>query len=83
MLTDAARARMSTVDTPGRPYDLGLGVRPRNDVGPRVLHFGGGMGYWHVLRLDPHRGAGSCVISNTGRRWDVTAVADEAIDRLL
>jgi CubicO group peptidase (beta-lactamase class C family) len=81
LLSDRSRMEMATIVTPGRPYDLGLGwFRPHGEHGRRVLHFGGGMGYWHVLRLDPERGAGACVLGTTGRRWPVTEVADAAID---
>ncbi|UDY35685.1 serine hydrolase domain-containing protein [Dermatobacter hominis] len=81
VLGEASRAAMATIGTPGRPYDVGLGwFRPHGDPGPRVQHFGGGMGYWHIMRLDPELGAGACVFGSSGRRWPITAVADAAID---
>jgi CubicO group peptidase (beta-lactamase class C family) len=73
---------MATITTRGKPYDLGLGwFRPRKDTGLRVEHFGGGMGFWNVLRLDPQRGRGVAVMSNITRHWEVTALADDALDQ--
>ena len=73
-------AAMTQITTRGRPYDLGLGwFRPYKDSSPSVEHFGGGMGYWNVLRLDPQTGSGAAVMSNTTRRWDITAFADAAL----
>ena len=72
---------MTDIATPGKPYDLGLGwFRPHGDHGPHVEHFGGGMGYWNLLRLNPRTGHGAAVMSNTTRRWNITAFADAAIE---
>jgi CubicO group peptidase (beta-lactamase class C family) len=71
---------MTGIATPGKPYDLGLGwFRPHSDPGPHVEHLGGGMGYWNLLRLNPQTGHGAAVMSNTTRRWNITAFADAAI----
>ena len=71
---------MSAIATRGKPYDLGLGwFRPRGDTGPQVEHFGGGMGFWNLLRIDPGTGRGVAVMSNTTTRWDIAAVADDAV----
>jgi CubicO group peptidase (beta-lactamase class C family) len=80
---------MTDITTSGRPFDLGLGWFPY-EVGLgwfRSSHdalgvgqFGGGMGYWHLLRLHPHSGHGAAVMSNTTHHWDITAFADAAID---
>jgi CubicO group peptidase (beta-lactamase class C family) len=71
---------MADIATNGKPYDVGLGwFRPRRERGPHVEHFGGGMGFWNVLRLDPTTGHGAAVMSNTTHRWDVAAFADRAV----
>jgi CubicO group peptidase (beta-lactamase class C family) len=72
---------VTAVTTPGKPYDLGLGwFRPHGDHGPHVEHLGGGMGYWNLLRLNPQTAHGAAVMSNTTRRWNITAFADAAIE---
>jgi CubicO group peptidase (beta-lactamase class C family) len=72
---------MTAVTTRGHPYDVGMGwFRPHNDPTDGVEHFGGGVGYWNVLRLRPRTSWGAAVMSNTTHRWDVTAFADAAID---
>ncbi|HTQ22311.1 hypothetical protein, partial [Mycobacterium sp.] len=71
---------MSDISTGGRPYDFGLGwFRPFHDA-RGVWQFGGGMGYWNLLRLHPRDGHGAAVMSNTTHRWDIIAFADAAID---
>ncbi len=81
VLGPASRRAMATIGTPGRPYDLGLGwFRPHGEQSQRVQHLGGGMGYWHVMRLDPEAGAGACVFGTSGRRWPIAELADAAID---
>jgi CubicO group peptidase (beta-lactamase class C family) len=69
---------MATIAMHGKPYDLGLGwFRPVADRGADwVEHFGGGGGFWNVLRLYPERDLGVVVMGNTTRRWDLGAVAD-------
>lgn len=72
---------MTTIATPGKPYDLGLGwFRPHQDHGPHVEHFGGGMGYWNLLRMNPRTGHGAAVMSNTTRHWNITGFADAAVE---
>jgi CubicO group peptidase (beta-lactamase class C family) len=79
LTADSVRA-MADIATRGRPYDLGLGwFRPRGDTDPHVEHFGGGMGFWNVLRIDPTNGSGVAVMSNTSTRWDVATLADAAV----
>jgi CubicO group peptidase (beta-lactamase class C family) len=81
LLSRQSTSAMSEIATPGRPYDLGLGwFRPHGDHGPQVEHFGGGMGYWNLLRLNPQTACGAAVMSNTTRRWNITAFADAAIE---
>jgi CubicO group peptidase (beta-lactamase class C family) len=77
-LSRESARRMATIAVRGNPYDLGLGwFRPVADRGADwVQHFGGGGGFWNVLRLYPDRGLGVAVMGNTTRRWDVGAVAD-------
>jgi CubicO group peptidase (beta-lactamase class C family) len=84
LLNPDSVAAMSAITTPGRPYDLGLGWFRRHDAANgRVEHLGGGMGYWNVLRLDPKSGMGAAVMSNVTRHWDITALADQAIEMTL
>ena len=75
---------MTTIATPGRPYDFGLAwFRPHDEPTATVEHLGGGMGYWNVLRLDPTSDRGAVVMSNTTRHWDIAAFADAAIHTVL
>ncbi len=78
LLSRASARRMATIAVRGKPYDLGLGwFQPVDDRGADwVEHFGGGGGFWNVLRLYPDRDLGIAVMGNTTRRWDVGAVAD-------
>ncbi|MFJ9370870.1 serine hydrolase domain-containing protein [Nocardia sp. NPDC101769] len=72
---------MTAITTRGRRYDLGLGwFQPHNAPDERVCHFGGGMGYWNILRLDPRRSRAAVVMSNTTTHWDITRFADTAIE---
>lgn len=78
LLSRSSIERMQRIDTRGKPYDLGLGwFRPvaQRDA-PWVEHFGGGGGFWNVLRVYPERALGVAVMGNTTRRWDVDTVAD-------
>ena len=86
ILSPASCRAMRDVRLEGKPYDLGLGwFRPRRDrarsSGPDayVEHFGGGGGFWNVLRLYPERGLGVAVMGNTTHRYDVGAIADAAL----
>jgi CubicO group peptidase (beta-lactamase class C family) len=80
ILTPGSARAMASIATRGKPYDVALGwFRPRDESGPHVEHFGGGMGFWNVLRIDPTTGRGAAVMSNTSRRWNVSAAADEAV----
>jgi len=73
--------QMATIIARGRPYDVGLGwFKPTRDEGPRVQHFGGGMGFWNVLRYDPRNGHAIAIMSNVTQHWDITALADAALD---
>lgn len=81
LLNAQSVAAMATITTKGKPYDLGLGwFRPNNDHSPRVEHFGGGMGFWNVLRIDAQRARGVAVMSNVTRHWDIANLADQALD---
>ena len=83
LTSDSARA-MADIATKGKPYDVGLGwFRPRRESGPGVQHFGGGMGFWNVLRFDPTTGRGAAVMSNTSSRWDIAKLADDATSETL
>ncbi len=80
LLTRRSVRAMADIVTKGRPYDVGLGwFRPRREPGPHVEHFGGGMGFWNVLRFDPTAGRGAAVMSNTTHRWDIAGFADAAV----
>ena len=83
MLSRASAARMQEITVTGKPYDLGLGWFPHgatfSSTSPDdewVQHYGGGGGFWNVLRVYPHRSLGVAVMGNTTRRWDVDALAD-------
>ncbi|HXY91614.1 MAG TPA: serine hydrolase domain-containing protein [Acidimicrobiia bacterium] len=78
LLSRSSAARMQQIDMRGKPYDLGLGwFQPVTARGaPWVEHFGGGGGFWNVLRVYPERALGVAVMGNTTHRWDVGAVAD-------
>lgn len=75
---------MAAITTKGKSYDLGLGwFRPNNDHGHRIEHFGGGMGFWNVLRVDPRASRGVVIMSNITRHWEITDLADQALDDAL
>ena len=77
--TEAVRS-MATVTALGKPYDLAMGwFRPHNDRSVHLEHFGGGMGYWNVMRIHPETGYGAIAMSNITRHWNITTLADEAI----
>jgi CubicO group peptidase (beta-lactamase class C family) len=81
LLTSQSVRAMADIATKGKPYDLGLGwFRPRRELGPHIEHFGGGMGFWNVLRVDPTTGRGVAVMSNTSRRWEIAQFADDATE---
>jgi CubicO group peptidase (beta-lactamase class C family) len=81
VLTRQSIDAMTAVTTPGKPYDLGLGwFRPHDDHSPQVEHFGGGIGYWNLLRMNPRTAHGAAVMSNTTRHWNITAFADAAVE---
>lgn len=81
VLSSQSIAAMAAISTRGKPYDLGLGwVRPRNDSGPHIEHFGGGMGYWNLMRANPQTSQGAVVMSNITRHWDITGFADDAME---
>ena len=84
LLASRSVRAMADIATLGKPYNVGLGwFRPRREPGPQVEHFGGGMGFWNVLRLDPTTGRGAAVMSNTTRRWDIATFADAATSEAL
>ena len=55
---------------------------PHNDPSVHLEHFGGGMGFWNVMRIHPETGYGAIVMSNITRHWNITALADEAIGHI-
>ena len=70
---------MTAITTKGRPYDVGLGwLRPHGDPPDSVEHFGGGIGYFNVLRVNLAAGCGAVVMSNTTKHWDIAGFADSA-----
>jgi CubicO group peptidase (beta-lactamase class C family) len=82
VMSRASAARMQEITVRGKPYDLGLGwfrphgAPPTRDDDEWVQHYGGGGGFWNVLRVYPRRDVGVAVMGNTTRRWDVDTVAD-------
>lgn len=80
LLSTQAVESMTTITALGKPYDLAMGwFRPHNDPSVHLQHFGGGMGFWNVLRIHPETGYGAIAMSNITRHWNITALADEAI----
>lgn len=80
LLSSDSIAAMAAITTRGKPYDLGLGwFRPNGEPGPAVEHFGGGMGFWNVLRVEPHKRRGVAVMSNITHHWAIAGLADAAI----
>ncbi len=80
LLNEASITAMSTVTSvPGRRR-FGLGwYRDSGERTDRVQHLGAGMGFYNVMRLDPHRGIGVVILSNTTRRWRISHLADAAL----
>jgi CubicO group peptidase (beta-lactamase class C family) len=74
ILEPATARAMRTVDTPGKPFDLGLGWFRRpcdRDAEPEfVEHWGTGGGYWNAMRLYPDLGVGIVVMANTTHAYD-------------
>ena len=60
---------MQQLETPGRPYDVGLGwYRPakvRNRSPRFIEHLGGGLGVYNSMRLYPDRQLGVVVMANS------------------
>jgi CubicO group peptidase (beta-lactamase class C family) len=76
--------KMTTITVDGKRFDLGLGwFRPADMPGPAVEHLGGGIGFFNVLRLDPGRGAGVALMSNTTRRWPVEELVDSVLAQVV
>jgi len=77
LASDTARA-MRTINTPGRPFELGLGWfrRPedRSAQPAFVEHWGTGGGFWNGMRLYPELGLGIVVMANTTRAYDHSAL---------
>ncbi|MGZ4594929.1 MAG: serine hydrolase [Actinomycetes bacterium] len=65
---------MRTIDTPGKPFDLGLGwFRSAADRSARpafVEHLGGGGGFHNVLRIYPDLGIGVALMANATAGYD-------------
>jgi CubicO group peptidase (beta-lactamase class C family) len=78
VLTPQAARAMRTVNTPGKPFDLGLGWfrRPADrDARPEfVEHWGTGGGFWNAMRLYPGLGLGVVVMANTTRAYEYSAL---------
>ena len=80
LLSTRAVESMATITALGKPYDLAMGwFCPHNDPSVHLEHFGGGMGFWNVMRIHPETGYGAIAMSNITRHWNITALADEAI----
>ena len=77
ILSRASVAAMTTIQIPGRAYDLGYGwFKPHGDTRSAVEHLGGGLGYWHLMRVDAHAGRAVVIMSNSTRHWPISAEAD-------
>lgn len=38
------------------------------------------MGFWNVLRIDTQASRGVAIMSNITRHWEITNLADQALD---
>ncbi len=81
LLSEESARAMRTISVHGKPYDLGLGwFRPSaeaSQVPAFVEHYGGGGGYYNLMRLYPEAGVGVVVMGNS-TSYDV----DRVVDRL-
>jgi CubicO group peptidase (beta-lactamase class C family) len=79
---DTAR-RMRNIQTPGKPFDVGLGWfrRPADrDAHPSfVEHWGTGGGYWNAMRLYPDVNLGIVLMANTTHRYNHQSLIDAAL----
>jgi CubicO group peptidase (beta-lactamase class C family) len=75
VLAPSTARAMREITCPGRPYDQGLGWgRPHGEQGAGfVQHFGGGAGYWNLLRL--HESGEGVVLMGNSTRWDADGLA--------
>jgi CubicO group peptidase (beta-lactamase class C family) len=77
---------MRRIDTPGKPFDLGLGwfrrAADRDATPPFVEHWGTGGGFWNAMRLYPDLGLGIVVMANTTRAYDHSALMGAVIRSL-
>jgi hypothetical protein len=68
------------VQTPGKPFDLGLGwFRPAADRVARpsyVEHWGTGGGFWNAMRLYPDLDLGIVLMANTTRPYGHAVLMD-------
>jgi CubicO group peptidase (beta-lactamase class C family) len=82
LAAETARS-MRRIDTPGKPFDLGLGWFRRaadRDATPTfVEHWGTGGGFWNAMRLYPDLGLGIVVMANTTRPYDHSALMSAVI----
>ncbi|WP_138756882.1 serine hydrolase domain-containing protein [Modestobacter altitudinis] len=78
VLAPESARRMRRINTPGRPFDLGLGWfrRPadRDATPPFVEHWGTGGGFWNAMRLYPEHDLGIVTMANTTRGYDHDAI---------
>ena len=69
-----------SIEHPGRRFDVGLGwFRKPADAARRpafVEHFGGGAGFFNLMRIYPERSLGVVVMGNA-TKYDVEQVVDE------
>jgi CubicO group peptidase (beta-lactamase class C family) len=78
LLEPESARRMRRIETPGRPFDLGLGWfrRPADrDATPTfVEHWGTGGGFWNAMRLYPDSDLGIVTMANTTGAYDHDAI---------
>ena len=63
---------MRSIAHPGKPFNHGTGWfrRPSKSPGSWVEHFGTGAGFWNLMRLNPDRGLGVVIMTNSTTSYD-------------
>ena len=83
ILSEGAVREMQTISLAGRPFDHGLGwfcpPKDRDRQPSFIEYYGGGGGYYNLLRLYPGAGVGVVVMGNS-TSYDVDAVTNALAD---
>jgi CubicO group peptidase (beta-lactamase class C family) len=82
ILAPESARRMRRIETPGRPFDFGLGWfrRPADRIATPafVEHWGTGGGFWNAMRIYPDLDLGVVTMANTTRGYDHDAIMTAA-----